>query len=228
MSLDIEYSVEKSSIFFKKLNQTQYPTCDSPQASILFQALHLHAFISSLGKVTKKTLLRGNLMEKDKALGSNASYSVTWQEISVQNISAHTFPASIQMTPFPYKWIKKLLYFKPKPPNLHYNWGGVGDRGLFHHSNQHLWEGWTFAPGPQPIKNHIPLHCVLFSRICCLGLFSILFSKELEGKYLLLGSPFLLLWYKGSVQVIGFQELFSGLPLTLAFEVSCNETLQIR
>lgn len=100
-----EYWVEKSRIFFKNLNQTRYPACHSPQASNLLQALHWHAFTNSLGKLTKKTLLRGNLMEKDKALGSSSSYIVTWQKASVQSISAHTSPT--QMSPFPYKSLLK-------------------------------------------------------------------------------------------------------------------------
>lgn len=103
------------------------------QASILLQVLHLHAFTGSHGEVTKKTLLRGNMIENEKALGSSPSYTVTWQKASVQNISAHTFPASIEMIPFPYKSIKK-GDFKPKLLSPHYKWGGVGDSGLFNHN----------------------------------------------------------------------------------------------
>lgn len=67
--------------------------------------------------------------------------------------------------------------------------------------------------------------CLSLSRACRAGSLSISLSEELEEKYLLWGSPLLLLWHKGSVQIIGFQELFSGFPLTLALKISCNRIL---
>lgn len=78
-------------------------------------------------------------------------------------------------------------------------------------------------------KNHSPLHCA--SHSAGSGVWAHFlsdFQKHWKEKYLLWGSPLLLLWHKGSVQIIGFQELFSGLPLTFALKVSCNEVLLVR
>lgn len=240
MSLNIKFLAEKSSIFFKNLHQALHTTRDTTQASILLQALHLHTIHQPTWEGNKRNTAQRKSDGKGQSLRFklklHCNITVT-ESLCTEHFCSRLPSQHPDYSPFHINPRREEI-LQPKLPNPHYKWGGMGNTSVFGRFLHHNRATSTFGKGGPSLLGHSQLKnptshypialCVSFSTVCCLDSFSIWLSKELEGKYLLWGSPLLLLWHKGSVQIVGFQELFSGLPLTLAFEVSCNETLHIR
>jgi len=107
MPLNIEYLAEKSGIFFKNLHQALHTTSDTTQASTLLQALHFCTIHQPTWEGNKGNTAQSKSDREGQSLRFKLQLHDHSNRKPLCRTPTHTFLASIQMTPFPYKSMKR-------------------------------------------------------------------------------------------------------------------------